>query len=409
MDLDRGTCAQSRYLWAEHQESIGRPNAEVRRTLEEARDASIWNPRALPSRALRVLQETLRTECLHLGFHIVDLPKEFDRYLKTGLPDRRLFLDNCHLSHEGIRVAAAATVATIAPLLGETSISADALLRSTPLSISGATQGAAHFAAAIINAHWAQNRDVVRFHCERALTSNPAIATAAEDYLELAVRRAPGWMCASLERLASRSDRLALATLVIGNLAVQPKLMDRDLLDAIAGLLGTAAERRLEDLRCSEYGGSLKRSPLHQPYFALRTMGEREAYSLTLRNPGWPDVFRAYAPESVFALVADCPRPVHLQLCARLDRGQSEGVLTLRINASETLRMSVSERWRSWEFTIPPEAIHRGINEIILRWPTTITEDGRVARAIDQLERGLTPELFPVFGEVHSFWATNLS
>ena len=407
-ELDQGTCARSHLLWADYQVAVGRAGAEVRRTLEQARDASIWNPRVLPSRTLRVMQDTLRTESARLGLHVVDLPGELERQLDTGVSDRRWFLDNCHLSHEGIRVVAAATAATIAPLLGGKRASAAELLRSTPCAISAATEAAAHFAAAIINAHWGQNDEVLRFHCERALARSPAISLAIEDYLELAVRRAPGWMCAALDRLASQRDRLALASMVIGNLAAQPKLMDRDLLDAMAGILGPEVERRLADLRCAEYGGGGVPTPLHQPYFALRTMGEREADSLTRPIPGWSDALRAYAPESTFALVEDRPRAVQLTLCARLAPDQPEGQLAVDVNGAEALRATVGSSWRTWKVTVSAEAVRRGVNQITVRWPSSITESGHLARAIDQLERGIKPELFPVFGEVHSFRATSL-
>jgi hypothetical protein len=408
LELDQGTCARSRYLLAELQQASGRATAEVRRNLEEARDASIWNPRTLPSRTSRVMQEALRAEAPRLGVHVVDLPVELASHVDAPLPNRRLFLDNCHLSHEGIRVTAAVSAARLAPLLGAATVSPHELLRATPLPISSAAEASAHFAAAIINAHWGQNGDVLRFHCERALRSHSGIAGAVEDYIELAVRRAPGWVCAPLERLASRNERLALTSVVLGNLARQPKLMDRELLESMAALLGDSAEERLDELRCSEYGGDSVRTPLHEPYFALRGVGDHEADNLTRTVGGWTDVFRAYTPDSSFALVQERSRAVQLQLCARLDDGQPEGELIVYVNGIEVARTTVGTRWRTWDVKMPANAIRRGINDITVRWPREIVENGRMDRAVGQLERGIKPELYPVFGEVHSLWATNL-
>ncbi|MGG7380779.1 hypothetical protein ACQ7B2_19205, partial [Escherichia coli] len=79
-----------------------------------------------------------------LGLHVVDLPRDLPRDFDVDLPDRRLFLDNAHLSHDGIRFVAAAIGAVVAPLLGMGAPSTSELVRAATPAISAAQEASVH-------------------------------------------------------------------------------------------------------------------------------------------------------------------------------------------------------------------------------------------------------------------------
>ncbi len=91
---------------------------EARALLEQARDASLSVPVRRSPRCFGVVQDALRREAAAHGLACVDLPSRFREYLGGGLPGSRVFHDYCHLTAEGIRVAAAHITAALMPLLG---------------------------------------------------------------------------------------------------------------------------------------------------------------------------------------------------------------------------------------------------------------------------------------------------
>src|ERR1044071_7780967 len=82
-----------------------------------ARDAAVCWPFQCTPRCFSVIQQTIREGAAAHGIHLVDLPREFTKHLGGAAADRRLFLDYCHLTLEGIRISMALTAETLLPLL----------------------------------------------------------------------------------------------------------------------------------------------------------------------------------------------------------------------------------------------------------------------------------------------------
>lgn len=66
--------------------------------------------------------------------------------------------------------------------------------------------------------------------------------------------------------------------------------------------------------------------------------------------------------------------------------------------------MPVMSEWNTWEIHVDADIIEDGINEVRVRWPYPESSSPQVLDGIeDSIDSGLNPELYPVFGEIHSF------
>src|SRR5215831_2426728 len=159
IDLDQKICVTGLHILAECSQREGDLDG-ARRYLETARDALIWDTsRHITPRPYSVIQETLRKEVTRYGNGLVDLPLLFRQYLKNELPDRRLFLDYCHMTSEGIRIAMAAAASSILQIFDGLDVSWSAV-NSKQVRRTKELEGEAFFLAAVHNAHWWQDPDL---------------------------------------------------------------------------------------------------------------------------------------------------------------------------------------------------------------------------------------------------------
>ena len=124
---------------------------------------SICWPFRLSPRCFSVTQQTIREHAAAHGVRVIDLPREFTRYLGGKAADRSLFLDYCHLSLEGIRISMALTAETLLPLLNYSSKPWKELAQ-VDMKVSAKVKAEAHFLASVHNANWGQKIDIVRHH-----------------------------------------------------------------------------------------------------------------------------------------------------------------------------------------------------------------------------------------------------
>lgn len=403
VDLDRGTNTSGLLILAECARRMGLRD-EHRLQLQAARDAHIWDPIDYSPRSYSVVQETLRQEASRFECGLVDLPAVFRDLAVDGIPDRRFFLDYCHMTAEGIRVAMALAAESVAEALS-TDISWRDLIDEN-IKPSSQAEAETSLLAAIHNAHWGQGYDIVRYHCMRALEQSPAISEIVRFYLDFQTRRTPMWMCKSAERVA----RLVLPSTqayLLGNAQV----LDRVLLDAmVASLksLGIDAQNELNDLRRREIGVSGRRGiDLLDTYYYAALPTQREA--LWRLTPGRNDYYKAYDTRSDFVFIGTASRPIHLRITSRLPSpAPPDASVGIEVNGVRVVETSGSETWATWDVTVPGDCIRDGVNEVSIVWPLPqFMSDAALDQAVRDLDADRFPELYPVFGEIHCFHASD--
>lgn len=372
--LDGGSSAVSQQMAAEQALARGEV-AAARQRLEAARDALCGLMTAHSPRCPAVVQGELRAAAARHGFHLVDLPALF-----APIPGRRLFLDYCHLSGDGLRAATAAIAEVVAPIVGVAPAPApepDAHVASC-----------AHLLAAVHNAHYGQPEDIVRYHAGRARDLDPDIRGFAAALAEVVSRRSEAWLCRAWDAI----DREPQGRRYLGapEMLRAPRVADTTLAKALASAAGN--DGLVQEILIEEA------APLPLDLLAPkhRATTFRDAIGQGL-GPA-PGFVRATAPSSRFVAVRATAETVTARITLR-----AAGEVAIAVNGVECVRVSARPQWTTTAFTM---RLNRGQNVIDVRWPTPQPDAAaEFERAARRLERGLYPDVLAAFGEVHAFTA----
>jgi hypothetical protein len=394
VELDGGTAASGWTLLADCARARG-DLATARTCLAKARDAHIWDFTYQTPRVLSLTQQALRG-CAKLGrIAVVDLPRCFEAWQHGELPDRRLFLDYCHLSSEGIRVAMAATALEVVSLLdsGRLLPRLESLVNAIPPP-SARLEATAHFAGALHSAHWGQTGPFVSYLCHEAVRRSPEVKNAMRAYLELQTRRTPTWACAAVEKLSAFETSFLLQQ-------NPTKLFDPVLLPVIAEALednGLPSRAFLEELRKEERALSDRPRDLLDPY--------HRASWADLHWLEWPLFRRAYTPTSRYPWVSRTQREVAFALTCRRTGANGPGACQVRINGTCVAHRPLTATWSTVHFSAPAELVQSGVNWLEIDWPLDLPAgEEEIEHIALEHEHGRVLPLLPVFAEISSLSA----
>jgi hypothetical protein len=411
--LDGGACAASQGLLARALRELGQGEA-ARAACRAQIDAATWDPRFGRSSGVNsAILDGLRAGCRRHGLASVDLPVVFAQVCAPSLPGRRLFLDHCHLTLEGMSVAMAAVAAAVAPLLlaGTAPAAERRRVAATPPAPASAappqplsppaTEALAQLQAGIYNAnldyrHWSWIEDLFT----AALGAGGELRDAARDYL--LARAAP---CRPSLTAACRRNLASAA-------AFDPRVWEPT-------DLGGELLQRLSDV-WARLGGDpareiaavwIEQNPMPREGIELAASRHRQLLGLErgAEAGGRRAIFRALAPASVFHFIADGRRDLEVELTGRVPAPQGAartGVVRLSVNGHRLASFRLAAGWQRRTGLASRGQLRAGINRVVLEWPPPAAAgDAALSQAVKRLRLGMEADLYPVFGEVFSLRA----
>lgn len=412
LEIDQGVCPVGLYVLADCRLASGDLEG-TRKFLEMAKDAPIWDLSRIDGpRPYSITQRTMREEVPKYKNQLIDLPLLFKDYLDGDIPGRRLFLDYCHMTSEGIQLAMGAAAACVLRALKGIEVPWPSLIgkHSAP---SPEIEAEALFLAAILTAHLAPSAEVERHFCARALSYSAHAVGLMLGYLDLQTRSA-------IPMLMSEADdqihKLGSSVIHHYLLRLNEKRLDAPLLDVIVAALGDVgieARNQLNQLRREEHSVTLHETDLLDYYYCSATEQPLEAiWRSSIEDQRYqPDAryYKAYAPESRFIFVGEAGSPVHLCLTCRLpDWTSSQGAILVEINGKPLAEIAAGSDWTTWDLTLDAETVGDGLNEITVSWPIVeFDSQPALKKAALKMYEGKFPHFYPVFGEIHSFIATD--
>lgn len=370
---------------------------DVRIWLELAKDAGLFLPVMRSPRCSSVVQDVVRREALANGISLVDLPNIFVEYLSGELPDRRLFLDYCHLSVDGLRVAAASVTERLLSMLGRATRPWSELSQ-VDFNVPPRVLAEALFQASIHNSHWGQGPEVVSFQCCEALRLDPSIGDTMLRFIDSSLRRAPSFICASMEEVARDAAYQGAAALHLFNsLPPLRKNLNMELVGAVVSALTPfmpGLRETADRLMMSEFCvGNAECDLLHRAYS-----------STSLEDWDWLNgtiSYRARQPESIFKLICCSKFPVGLKLTLRSRHLAANEQMVLKVNGIVVESLSVAAQWQSYEIEIPAEVLTQGINSLSILWPPQyFSRQDRMRTIGRELELGRIPTVPFIYGEL---------
>jgi len=446
--LDGSSCPTPFRILARAWQGAGR--------LDEARDAALAEVDAVHYPLLAFLdapragsdERTLLVEAARRhGLPRLDLRQVLAEAGGSPLPGRRVFLDYCHLTSEGMAALGAAVaeqVLRLCPLpRSEDGRPAPEprpwreLLAELPApEIPPAAEATARFGAALHGAHrllpLTSSGEILEHWCERALDADPGIAPAMVDLAAMRLALldgVPAVLTEAYQRLQASPYRMTLQHgLRWGNL-------DGAVLRAIATALERAGRPEAEEMdqllrRAGPSGG--KTAALSAGESTALSSGETAALSDSTLDLATDERFlaaplerllpevmdlpgltgratlRALWPVTAFELPTAATAPVDLELVARLPA--IPGVDTPRAGRAEVTvngrvigHADLGQSWSRTRLRVPAALLRGAFRRLEIRWPElppvgTEALDG----ARRSLEMGREADLHPVFGEVAS-------
>jgi hypothetical protein len=377
--------------------------ARARSFLESARDAGLFLPIMRSPRCFRVIQEALRKEGELHGLTVVDLPRRFCEYLGGELADRRLFLDYCHLTLEGLKITAAMVAESLLLAMGKSS-QPWTVLRQVKIEIDPRTSAEASCLAAFHNCDWGQPREIVEFFLREALQADPAIRDTMKDFLTAWLRQAPLMLCSELVRTAT-SGRALARDFFINVPSSNEKSWNLNLIGILTDVLEPLVPGIREiagRLLIEEHAADASPINLLRRCYCSTSLEDQD-----WRNPG--GYYRAYRRQSVFRVVCRPTRMLRVTGVARIPglQGKSRKV-EVCVNGSWKHSFRATGRWQGFHFVVPMKTLVQGVNTITVTWPSASwTGEERLYYLLSRWELGRVPEMSPAYGHLHSLVAVS--
>jgi hypothetical protein len=464
LDLDGGANPTSWRLLARARMGAGDESAAAAAARAEI-DAAAYPALAFlgAPQAGSLAQELLRQAARRHGFAGVDLPAVFAAHTGSPLPGRRLFLDYCHLTAEGIEVAMAAVacevlrlsgLALAAPAAGReatgeragartgasgaagialvaAAASAGAagelgwreLLRRLPrLRVAPAVEAVARLGAAVHGAHRllavGAKAPLLEAWCDAALDASPGIESAMLDLVDARAAPLPAVLTAAQRRNHASGFRLGLA---------HGWRWDHADAEVIAAILASlerhgrpAARAEAEALLIGRRGlREAGTGLLDPPWYLWEPLERFYPEVMSFDDLTRPAMLRCPWPETSLCLICDGTRDVGLEITARLPLppsptpgepcgasagGRRQRRLRLSVNGSQAAAVPLAESWNRREARLPRLLLRPGTNRLTFHWPAAPAAPAAaaMAAALDRLEQGIAADLHPVFGEIHA-------
>lgn len=379
-------------------------NDKARQNLELARDTALFCRTNSKPRIFEIIKTVMRREFPKAGIHSIDIGDVFKNYLGGQVPDRRLFLDYCHYSVEGIQVAMDAVAGKVLEIVsGPGTVST---INPRTVAPDKDAYAYSHLFATIHNAHWGQPYPILEYHAAKALSYSRDIARIMIYYCEMMSRGASNNLCKSFELLIKdkRLDKYVHTMIHPRN----QKTMELSLVDAMVAAMknaGIQMDSVVRDLRIKEHGVQSQKLDLLNPFYHSTSYDEYQGTKTAF--------FQSRDNISRFFLAATSNTTVALQITLRIqDIAYDNNIVTLTAGDSFKIELDASSSWKNYTVVIPGKHIRAGINFIDIVWPSRfdIAENKKVNTLGKFGDPGqfLLDASFFVFGEINKFSAEPL-
>jgi hypothetical protein len=369
---------------------------EAVKCLELARDTGLLslNSETKP-RCYSIIEKTIQSQAPAHGIYTVNLSEIFKTV--AGIPGRDLYMDYCHLTVKGIKIAMRHTAHILTGIVGNKAISLENIPESGQqpddniLSI-------AHFCAAIHNAHSGQPEGILSYHCQKALSLSGVVKEVMQQYIDFSTRYTNSLLCKSFGDIILDGH---VQQYEGGSALAHPrngKLMDIPLIDIITQSLKAAGmdiSGKVNELRKKEHKVGTERVNLLESFYC------KDYYGHFVTTPA-PAFLQARTTNTTFYFVADADRALSFELIYRTPKRAYPGKkikVCLNDESNIVVEMEMSRKWEKQVFSIA-KGRKDGINKIIIVWPYTFEpfepEGGIFANT-------LVKAMFPVLGEIHGF------
>lgn len=372
----------------------------ARTCYEAARDTVIINGVITTPRCYKAIRDSILAIAPKLGIKVVDLPGIFNSELSGHLPGRTMFLDYCHLTVDGIKLAMRYTARLIIEMITGQQVDVEHI-KASEIYPERHVQAIAHFGAAIHNAHNGQAPSIIQYHCNKAVAFSASVSQAMMKYADFGTRYTSTLLCRSFEEVVVAGDMKQYEG-GFQSLAHPKgrKIMDIALVNAIANALCTLdvdLHATVDELRVNEHGVSSEGTDLLESFYRMQ-----EYYD---GNVGLEHIiFRSRAVKSIFVFIKSRnSTALEFSITYRIP-GKVDNTKFIEISLNGRERciaaLPVSSNWCRHSFVVEKEWLRDGVNELAISWPYLPAQLAvEHASSLEDIYKAI----HPVLGEISSF------
>jgi hypothetical protein len=372
--------------------------AEAIRNLEQARDTALYCRANNTPRCFSVIEKTIHTQAGNYGIEVVNIPEIF-RSIPEFIADRTLFLDYCHLTEKGIKMAMRHTARSILKSLFQKEVPVEAIEESG-LEVDNYIRAVAHFCAATHNGHYGQRAELIAYHSLQAIRYSDQVKSVMQKAIDFSSRRATTSLCKTFEEIVLEKN---VQQYERGATFFHPKngkMMDINLVNANTRALqsiGIDITEKVHELRKKEHGIDSDKLSLLQAFYCRKTY----ASPIVTINTNF---FQVRSMISNFYFVVKDSRTLVFEITHRAPRFTGKVCnVKIAINDKENViaEFPVGKKWTKHEF-IHSQKLSEGVNELFIIWPYSMQAASPYAQQVNGSHAYLEA-MFPVLGEIHSF------
>lgn len=402
-NLDRGTCPTTyRMIGLAH---LGLEDRVKARAAFQAEIDSVMLPYMAFLNAPQITSydiALMRRAAREYNFGLVDLPEVFARISNEKIPDREFFLDYCHLTIKGIRIAVAAIAGEICQITDTCGKQAGRF--EVEPDITPEDQALAEFGAAIHTAHRlvssSDRKDILSYWCKKALQTSPGIVPAMIQLVQARIAPLPELLTEAQQGNLNSNYRLLHAH------GWKYDNLDIDLIQAIQVVLKEhhpGIDEMIDNLLIEYHAvedyeidlvSSIKYhwNPLEQSYDDLLIDSQHNMRGY----------FRAVWPDSNFVFASRADDDLKLTLTARIKNNQVNEEIKVIINGSLVESCTITCDFKQIQMDIPKSCLIKGENKLTITWPVPQDSTKIFSEITERLLLGHNTSFMPVFGDIYS-------
>lgn len=323
---------------------------------------------------------------------VVDLPAILSQHVEHAIPDRSIFMDYCHLTFEGIKIAMMEVAKKVCDVLNlrifmEDRLAADPLVMAR-----------AHFCAALHCAHYGPQVHLVDHHCQLAVGYHSEAISWMQQYVDI-ISKSNTW---DLNPSYIKLLKSGVASNYEGGTQfTQPhSILDIELSEAMTNALS-----RFVPGAASIHAETRARyQALREGNASLDLLDSQYVHSSYLSLPSFAYYYEAFEIASRFILPFAAECDVALCIVHRLSKASVGGAVEIIINDVLLEKIDGSTTWRKTTINVPIALLHRGINSVVVRWP--VIERSNIKRADQESFTDFVRRCYhPTYGELSTLTA----
>ncbi|CDL84613.1 hypothetical protein [Xenorhabdus szentirmaii] len=352
-------------------------------------------------------------ECItqqDVDINVIDLEYYFSKYLGSNMLGDSFFVDYCHMTPEGFKVA----MSPIAERLichekDKPDISWEVMAKKNIESEVSAYQLAvSYFYIALYNSHMnrpvneiAERERIVKLF-EKPVQYSEEILDVMELYVKArSCEKGAGF---GLSRAGQKLLELVNSPLDFPVAQSSPG-SDEQTIDAICEIFDKYSRdgKILKEYYQKSYINQLKYSvDLTEPQYIekvgsiIRVSKDPEAN--TRRSIPY---FKSWWPTSSFTLITSGNHDLNIEMTSRVKKYIEKNKVRVSINNKLIKDVELSSEWSCHKLIVPSNFTKPGFNKITLEWPKLEQdEENEVLNISSRYNKGLKTEIFPIFGEL---------